>query len=215
MTMEPPHQRRSRKARLFIAVDIPEALKRRLEEVKKVMERRMKNHVEDVRWTEPYSWHITLLFIGEVDEEIIPLIVRKVEKVAEKFEEFTLRAERLGWAPPFQKASGIPRYRMLWTYFSENDAIRTLAMSLYLALRKDVEGLEKPRIPFYPHVTLARFRWTKASALPTLESLAWMNSFPVKSMVLWESRLRAVSQRYLRLQEFPLGISASRQKAAG
>ena len=43
-----------------------------------------------LRWTEPPGWHFTLAFYGEVDEDVVPELSRRLERAARRTEPFPL-----------------------------------------------------------------------------------------------------------------------------
>lgn len=191
--------------RLFLAVDLPEALRLRLFQLKQMLSRRFQV-IPGFRWMEAYSWHITVLFIGEFPRSEIPLLRKKIQQVVEGFEPFTLTPLRMDWAPPHERTTGTPRFRMLWVYFQPLEILDALSLALFHSVRRIHPVLEKPRIPLLPHVTLARFSWVRVDQLPTLERLGYYEPIPVRVLVLWESRvrMRESPRRYVRLWEFPL-----------
>jgi 2'-5' RNA ligase len=93
--------------------------------------------------------HTTVLFLGEVKDELIPEIEDALTDIAAIQQAFTLEIEKIAYAPEAQRAS------MIWARFKENKQF-TLLLSrvkeeLYYILG-DTD--EKPTIA---HITLARF----------------------------------------------------------
>ena len=44
----------------------------------------------DLRWTSRELWHVTLAFLGEVDEEILPGLLPRLERAARRHRPFAL-----------------------------------------------------------------------------------------------------------------------------
>ena len=53
----------------------------------------------EVNWVEPESMHITLLFLGEVDDRELHSICRAVKEIAAREPPFTLRVSGVGAFP--------------------------------------------------------------------------------------------------------------------
>ncbi len=205
MTSE-SHKPSTQKLRLFLGFEIPQSLQNRLKELQTRLAPRLVNRLPAFRWMEPAAWHITALFLGHVPAELLPEIVRKVQQVTDITPAFTLKPRTLTWAPP----SHNQRYRMLWVYFEESEPMETLVFALYHALARICPEVDKPRVPVYPHVTLARFGWTPLARLPSLEALGYHQPVPARELILWQSRLRPARNetRYLPLHRFQLSAPA-------
>ena len=52
--------------RLFVALELPEPVRNRLAG--------LCNGIPDVRWVDPHNMHLTLRFIGEAEEPLLPEI---------------------------------------------------------------------------------------------------------------------------------------------
>ncbi len=201
--------------RLFLAIPLPDDLRDRLEEIKHYLDKRMQK-VAGFRWMDPSTWHITILFIGEVPREEVPWLIKKVKDVASQVDPFKVVPAGLGWAPPdIRGRTGVVRYRMLWVYFKEEASLETLAFGLFHALKRRAPNIARPRKPINPHVTLARFKWTKVTELPQLVPLEYSKPIYVDRFELWESRLKAAlpSKRFINLYTFQLASSTEEKDA--
>jgi 2'-5' RNA ligase len=67
-----------RRWRLFIAHPVPEAVRTEIQAQLGPYRRRH----PAVRWTQPESWHLTLLFLGAVDPRRVPELERLVDEIA-------------------------------------------------------------------------------------------------------------------------------------
>jgi RNA 2',3'-cyclic 3'-phosphodiesterase len=99
----------------------------------------------ELHWTRPDQWHLTLAFLGEVDDDARA--------------DLTVRLGRVGPRhPPLQLAlSGAGRFgdRVLWTRVTGDvAALRRLAESVRVAARRARIAVEER--PYRPHLTLAR-----------------------------------------------------------
>ncbi|MFE7840787.1 RNA 2',3'-cyclic phosphodiesterase [Streptomyces sp. NPDC057474] len=102
-----------------------------------------------LRWTEPPGWHFTLAFYGEVDEDVVPELSRRLERAARRSEPFPLAVRGGG-----QFGHG----RALWAG-AEGDlgALRLLADRAEAAARKAGVPMREHR-RYTPHLTVARSR---------------------------------------------------------
>jgi 2'-5' RNA ligase len=153
--------RRSR-IRLFIAADLPEAITRSVE--KAIQPLRLA--LPDAKWTAREQWHLTLKFLGHVDEDRLDELSRVAEKAAAVFEPIETHLTDLG---VFPKAS---RARVLWVGL-ENDDARLTKLDDELERRYAKRGFRKESRLYHPHLTIARLRTPKpvddALTQPTLE----------------------------------------------
>ncbi|MDX2841470.1 2'-5' RNA ligase family protein, partial [Streptomyces ipomoeae] len=66
--------------RLFAAVVPPDDV---LDELGRVVaELKGRGGAQRLRWTEAAGWHFTLAFYGEVDDDLVPELSRRLERVA-------------------------------------------------------------------------------------------------------------------------------------
>jgi 2'-5' RNA ligase len=163
--------------RLFVALDLPEPVKRSLEP--------MARGLGDVGWATPDQQHLTLRFIGEVDNGAVHDIVEALATVPATPFQLTLRG--LGHFPP----RGEPR--VLWVGVEKSAELTSLKRRIDRALR-DTEVAPESR-KFAPHVTLARIRAplapTRLGTYLMRHALYRSEAFPVSSFHLYSSWLRA------------------------
>ena len=124
--------------RLFVGLDLPQALKQRLS--------LLAGGLPGARWVPAENYHITLRFIGEVPAhraEEIDLALAALRGRA-----FVLQLAGLG---TFTKSG---RVTAVWAAAERSAALDHLAAKIETALQR--AGLEPERRRFVPHVTLAR-----------------------------------------------------------
>ena len=105
----------------------------------------------DLRWASPQSWHVTLAFLGEVNEQTAGRLATRLERAAARHPGVGLRTAGGGAFPT------APRARVLWTGIrGDAQALGKIARSVARAAEKaGVPPLDAGR-PFRPHITLAR-----------------------------------------------------------
>jgi 2'-5' RNA ligase len=125
--------------RLFTAIEIPEAVRTRLSF--------LQGGVPGARWSPAENLHLTLRFIGEVDEAVANDIDDMLSSLHAPAFELTLKgAGEFGGRDP----------HALWVGVSPNEALMRLAAKIESALQR--MGLEAETRKYSPHVTLARLR---------------------------------------------------------
>lgn len=128
--------------RLFIAVDLSEELREKIAPILKTI-----SGLNGVKAVEKENLHITLKFLGEVNEARVPAISEALKKVA--FEPFKIYLKGFGFFPNERYA------RVAWIGIREGEEeLRKLAEGVNSALKK--VGF-KPE-SFTAHVTIARVK---------------------------------------------------------
>lgn len=142
--------------RLFAAVLPPPAVLAELREaVRGVRDERL-------RWTGEAGWHLTLAFMGEVADGLVPELRQRLERAAHRSAPFTLRLHGCG------RFGG----RALWAGVAGDlPALRMLAERADAAARRAGVPMEQHR-RYTAHLTLARSRDTGADLRPYLDALA-------------------------------------------
>jgi 2'-5' RNA ligase len=136
------------RVRTFLGVDVGEDIRDRLVS----LQEELAIAAPDVKWVEPENLHITLLFLGEVEQRETLDICRAAQKAIASMNAFALTIEGVGAFP------NVRRPRTLWVgvgtglqaVVAVHDAIERplLDMGNY---RRETRG-------YTPHVTLGRVR---------------------------------------------------------
>ena len=183
--------------RVFTSIDLPEELKNRL--------LALKNDYPDLpaRWTNRENIHITLNFLGNVDDNQLKDVLDKAESVALKYEPFVIETDRILCGPP-----GKFPPRMVWLNIKENEALAKLQREL----ENELFSLESFRFKkseqrkYHPHITLARiksFAFRKMSNPPDI-NIPLDFSFEVASFEIVESELEKGGSIYTILKTIDL-----------
>jgi RNA 2',3'-cyclic 3'-phosphodiesterase len=133
--------------RTFVAVDLgAEARAYLAREIA-----RLSRALPSVRWTNPESLHLTLAFLGELDDERLALVEAAAREAARAVKPFALRVAGLG-------TFGRPHApSVVWAGVSGN-VRRLIALHEALAAGLEARGFPREARPFSPHLTLARLR---------------------------------------------------------
>lgn len=187
--------------RLFVAIDPGPAVVERV--VSTIAEVRALS--PNSKWIRPEGAHITLAFLGEVDEARLPELAEAIESAAKSYPPIDLRISGCG---SFGKGR---RPRVLWAGVAgEEAALRALA-----AAQKELEralepiGYRPEERAFSPHLTLARARDPKgdeglfecAEAIRTVD----FGAARIEALTLYRSETAKEGAIYTKLAEGRLG----------
>ena len=181
--------------RLFIAINLPEIIKNNLSSFQ------TKYPELPARWTKKQNLHITLIFLGYINEDEIPEILKTTEEVAKKHNAFSLVLNRICYGPPKKTP------RMVWAVGESSKELGRLKKDLENSL-SDV-SLKKETRPHSIHITLARlnqwqFKQIELEERPQIEQDVNLD-FKVNSIEIMQSHLKRTGAEYLMLQSIALG----------
>lgn len=187
--------------RLFIAVELPESWSEALAATQAALRRR---GLERLRWVRPEGIHLTLKFLGNVDERRVPELTEALTRAASGVSPFRLSLAGLGSFGP------AARPRVVWVGVGGDLPALT---RLWDAVETDVGNLGFPRERqrFAPHLTLARVpddmpREVTGGIGATLGVISAPAAPPlaVTEVALMRSELGRGGARYTRLASVPL-----------
>lgn len=165
------------RTRTFIAVDIGDDTRASAVELQQSLARTGAR----VKWVSPDSLHITLLFLGEVDDRALPDVCRAVKKAAANEPPFPLRLSGVGAFPT------IRRPKIAWAGITDGLAeLRRLHDVLEQPLL-DMGCYRREEREYTPHLTLGRVAGEADGArlAPELtKRLAWNGGRTVVDEVL-------------------------------
>jgi 2'-5' RNA ligase len=179
--------------RLFVALDLDDDARRAIARV----QRRVATALGADRLmkaVDPAHMHLTLVFLGEMAERTVPGIVDTLSTDID-VRPFAAEYQGLGVFPP----SGAPRILWLGVGHGGSEIIR---LQREAARRLEGLGVALERRPFHPHLTLARWRSSRATdrerAL-SAESRATVARVNVDHVTLYQSRLSPAGPVYTAL----------------
>jgi 2'-5' RNA ligase len=149
------------------------------------------------RWIDPENYHITLCFIGDVDNRTANEVVDELDRLSH-WDAFRVRLSELG-------TFGGDRPRALFAGVEASEALTRLQSAHERVLRR--VGLEPEARRFVPHVALARLKGTSA---PEVAEFIHQSGhftpleFTVGRFVLFSSRASVGGGPYLVEQSYPL-----------
>jgi 2'-5' RNA ligase len=183
-------------ARLFVAVRIAPEVAARLCRA----QADLAPIISDIRWIQSESLHLTLKFLGRVDDARIPEIERSLQAGLAALPRFTVSCRGLGVFP------AIRRPRILWAGL-EGGALAQLAAAAEQAL--EPLGFPREEREFKPHLTIGRWRETARGGDALRGELErWRHhdfgASAVDEAVLFQSVLNPRGAVYTALKVFPL-----------
>lgn len=175
--------------RIFTGLDIPEAL---VEELA-----RLRGGLMSARWVEPEDYHLTLRFVGDVDERTAHEVADLLHGVRKRPIEVTLTG--LG-------AFGGDRPRSIYVAVRQTQPLMELQAEHERIVRR--VGLPPEPRKFVPHITLARLsRDASARSVAdwlALRGLFMSRTFIVPSFELFSSKETVGGGPYLVEETYPL-----------
>lgn len=175
--------------RLFIALPISPEVKKQLEQIQISLYNR--NQSARVKWTSAGEWHITVVFLGEVDEKNIENIRNIINTVCAKYKPMNFRLDRVGGFPNILNPNVV-----VVKAVDESGQVEKLQKELANALRG--LGIQIDDKPWKPHITIGRNKMREnLSGLDkvSIEPVGWT----VREVILFESELLASGPRYTKL----------------
>jgi len=184
--------------RSFLAFELPPDIK---DEVTRIS-REVKKTGLNAGWAKPANIHLTVIFMGNVNEKDIPHIISKIDQVACQYKSFDISLGGMGLFPDTR------RPRVIWLGLDGD--IEGLA-SLRDDLQKPLEsfGIKQEKRPFRPHLTLGRFRKPvkeRAVLKRVIDDYSdiYGPEGKLKELIMFKSELKPSGAVYTRIHSWPL-----------
>ncbi len=180
--------------RTFIALQLSDAL----EENILALVGELRGRGVRASWAKPSTMHLTLRFLGDVEEDMIEDVVAAVGAAAHDVPGFTMTTNSLGAFPSSR------RPRVLWVGVDPVEELYALHEGVERELASI--GFQREHRRFHPHITLGRMRDPGAESLTgLLETLqAPCESVAVREVRIMKSTLKAGGAVHEQLAAVPL-----------
>ena len=186
--------------RVFIAIDIGDKIRKQLGDLQQQLIDTADIKKSDAKWVKPENIHLTLKFLGEIEDERAVEVCNIAGDVAGKHNSFELNVESVG-------CFGGRSARILWVGAGEGD-------DNLLGFQKDLEGQlalagwPKETREFSGHLTLCRIRNPKAGLKLAQISEDYRNfklgTISAEAVSVYQSRLTPTGPVYTLLANYKL-----------
>jgi len=179
--------------RAFIAVELPESLKNHLSQIQEDL----KTCNLECKWIKPANIHLTLKFLGDIDQKQLGQIKTILKQVASNLSCFEVSIDGFGFFPNEKR----PRVFFLST--TNQERLKSIVNQLEEALEKIGFPIEDR---FRSHLTLARIKTLKNIELlkEKIKDVKMEGKLTVKELALYKSTLTPSGAIYERIASSPL-----------
>lgn len=184
--------------RLFTGLEVPDDVRQSLS--------MLRGGLPGARWIDPENYHMTLRFVGDVDDMVAREIVFMLGNVRRNG--FELRLDGLS-------SFGGRKPRAVVASVAPSPAVMELQADHERLMQRI--GIEPEGRKFIPHVTLARLRDTSSHAVAEYLSArgAFRSApFPVSNFVLFSSRASVGGGPYVVEADYPLAHARQEREPA-
>jgi 2'-5' RNA ligase len=176
------------KKKIFVEIGIPSSIKKRL------MQKIVQWKELPVKWMKGENLHITVSFIGYVDESVVPEICQKINEAVADFEAFEIAFDSIELGP------NVDDPKIIWFCGKSSEELGKLNEIIEQALGMHPEKHKE----FCPHITLGRIRkikWNKLPQKPVINE-KFAVTMTVESVSIMDSK--GGGAEYISLEECPL-----------
>jgi 2'-5' RNA ligase len=189
--------------RSFLAFELPEPIKKIVIQVSG----EIRKSSLDVRWVRPEFIHLTVVFMGDIQSDQIPLMGEPLNAVCSNHEPFKISLKPMGCFPNSRNP------RVIWLGI-DGDLERMSRFRDDLQHALSPFGIKEEERAFRPHLTLGRFkkpgkRQTELEQiLATYRDLA-SPACTLGELVLFRSDLKPGGAVYTKMLSWPLSVASS------
>ena len=133
------------KRKIFISINLPDQAKKRLSKATKEWQDL------PVKWVKDKNLHITLLFLGFVDDDTAFEVCEKVAYAVQDVEIFDMEFDSIEFGPTLDDP------KMIWVSGKQNQNL----LDLVEKIEKELGIFTSSKKEFRPHITLGRIRKNK------------------------------------------------------
>ena len=205
------------KHRIFIAINLPEDIKKKLSEYQDKIEELFTPYCRaesrtgsgPIRWTKTENLHITLEFIGYINNDGLLEIIEVAKKAASRHDPFLIKLTKICYGPLNKE---LPR--MIWAIGEKSKEFASLRDDLEKSLSNFPENGQSLSVndkerKFSPHITLGRIKqweWRRIEPeeRPAVEKDISL-TFEARSIEVMESKLKRRGPEYIILESARLG----------
>jgi len=177
--------------RAFIAVDIPESVRR---DLKELIDGLRPYGGSSVRWVPPENIHVTLKFLGNIEESQVGIVESAIREGVKNQGPFVLEARGTGAFP------SIKRMRVLWAGL-QGDILSLARVQSSIEGVLEKQGFEREKREFKPHLTIGRIKGSSfdrrlAKKLVEYGTSFRSGPFEIEKVTLYRSILKPSGAKY-------------------
>ncbi len=180
--------------RCFVAINLSSEIIQKIDRF--VLGLKAKYKQEKISWVKPENYHITLDFLGDIDEGRVADVCQSVEKVVNEYKKFDINIEIFKFtAFPSEKR---PRVLVLESNPDENGCVYDIQKKIHCSLLK--KGFKLDDKKWRIHITIGRIKnkvninFLNFSFCPVV--------LKISEISVMESVLERQGARYTKLQSF-------------
>lgn len=182
--------------RTFIAIDLSPEIKARLA----LLVERLAPLSREVKWVRQDGMHLTLKFLGEVDDGQAARVEDLLQTIAPRCDPIPMTVKGTGSFPPGSRSP-----KVLWVGVEAGPSLASFQEEVEGGCEK--LGFVREDRPFRPHLTLGRVK-SPSGLGPVLSAFEQsrdesFGEMPVRRLTFFQSRLRPGGAEYSILREFP------------
>lgn len=178
------------KRKIFISINLPSRTKKRLI---KAME---KWQDLPVKWVKEANLHMTLFFLGFVDDQSVIEVCEKIRDLSQNHEIFDIEFSSITFGPTAEDP------RMIWVAGEASEELKKLVEKI----EKELGIFSSEKKEFRPHITLGKIRKNKWDELPEKPEIS--KEFPllvnVESVDVMASDFEGDGMEYTIIESCPL-----------
>ena len=161
----------------------------------------LQNSRADVKWVEERNLHLTVRFLGELDDRRRTAVESAIQQMVTSLAPVTINCSDVGAFP------SVSAPRVVWVGLIDDlDALSTLAAQVEAGVVQ--AGCSEADKPFSPHITIGRVRSPRGRSelVRALRGVSWIPTepFTVDRLTLFRSELGSSGPTYSVLRTFPL-----------
>lgn len=183
--------------RAFIAIELSDQIKDTLAQIQSYL----KDSDADVKWVEKENIHLTLKFLGEINEKKLQQIKTVVDKIGKLSKPFEITLKDIGVFPKI----GSPK--VIWAGLDKG-AKESIDIAKHMDEELSKMGFEKESRPYAAHLTIGRVRSPKNKEALKEKilnfQLSAVNFQLISSIALFQSTLTPNGPIYTKLHEAKL-----------
>lgn len=178
--------------KLFFAINLPDKIRTELDKINKDL----KNKLPKAKWVAKQNIHLTVKFLGEVNDNILENMINEAKKAVKGPEGFNINLEKYDLFPPTHP-------RIVYVTLESPGLIDFVKN--FIVQIDQLDFIKSERREFLPHITMARIKDRfEPKHFVTVEETKYQNSFTVENLDLMSSELTPAGPIYNVVKSLPL-----------